>query len=112
MKGHATSYDPNGEGKTVIRWVLTFDDGPDWRELAMAQQGRNTYETRTEAEQAMALWAVGPDGLSRIFNPSTMATLKVSPWECWVGHHDPVSTCAPMKTIEAWARHIGDRDPK
>lgn len=75
---------------TVKRFVITHVGKYDLRCLTFAKQGRNTYETRAEAQALLDLYKK-PGGLERVLTPAQMATLEVREVDCYPGHFDPVS---------------------
>jgi hypothetical protein len=81
----------------VIRYAVTHEGQGGERVIAHAAQGRFTYDTAEEA----AAWIVsalkinGPAGLARVYN----LPLRVGAFECYPGHHDPVSVY-PLREIE------------
>jgi len=74
---------------TVKRFVITHVGKLGLRRLTFAQQGRNTYGTRREAEIDLEAFR-GPDGLPRVLTPDEVRTLDIREVDCYAGHHDPV----------------------
>lgn len=76
-----------GENSTVVRYAITHESGGR-RCLSLGRQGRWTYATKEEAEQALAGYRQ-PHGLPRVLNAQQVATLGVDAIECWASHFDP-----------------------
>lgn len=73
-----------------IRWVLTrLDAKSGYRTLIEPAQGRYTYATQKEAEEAMR---VLEPGLRAKILGDAADSLAVLPVECWPDHHDPKKT--------------------
>ena len=79
---------------SVVRYVITHvSDAGGLRVLTFSRQGRDTFDTQEQAEEAM-----------RVFEPGLRArslgdradTLEVRPVECW-HHHDPKTSIFPDK---------------
>jgi len=73
--------------QSVIRYVVTHAGNNGLRTLAHAAQGRYTFATREEAEQAMRdmLQNNSRGALEAVFT----LPLEVRACECWPGHFDP-----------------------
>jgi len=71
---------------TVVRFVVTNVGRDGLRTLTFAAQGRETYATREEAEEAMRVFA--PQLREKVLGDRA-DTLEVRECECWAGHHDP-----------------------
>lgn len=74
----------------VKRFVITHVGKYKLRCLTFAQQGRNTYPTRDEAQDALDLYKQ-PGGLERVLKPAQLATLEVREVDCYPGHFDPAA---------------------
>jgi len=72
---------------SVTRFVVTHLDRNGYRTFAHHRQGRDTYETRAEAEkwiEAAHNWN-GLETLARFYG----LPLEVRACECYPGHFDP-----------------------
>ena len=74
--------------KTVTRYVVTHMGKDGLRTLAMAAQGRYTYETWSSA-QAMIDMIMESNNLDKL-NSVYGLPLEVRACECWPNHFDPV----------------------
>lgn len=73
----------------VKRWVITHvSDKDGLRTLTFACQGRYTFATYAEAQEAMVDW-IQPSGLMRVLTAREVASLEVREIDCWAGHFDP-----------------------
>jgi len=72
----------------VIRYVITHIGKDGFRVLADAQQGRNTYETREQAEHALAMRMQNNslDTLNSVYG----LPLEVRTCRCYPKHFDPM----------------------
>jgi hypothetical protein len=73
----------------VIRYVVTYVNADEQRTLASAAQGRNTHETRGEAQRRL-------DAMLENNSSTVLASVyganprfEVRPCPCWPGHFDP-----------------------
>jgi len=74
----------------VKRYVVTHESEKlGLRVLTFAAQGRWTYDTREEAEAALALFR--PSLREKVLGPAA-DTLEVREVDCYPGHHDPSRT--------------------
>ena len=74
----------------VFRWVITHVNKFGLRVLTFAQQGRETYTTKDEAEKALVL--LKPSLRAKVLGEYAN-TLRVKRVECWPEHYDPKRSC-------------------
>jgi hypothetical protein len=76
--------------ETTSRYVIThINESDGLRRLTLAQQGRETYVSRDQANHMLRTFLAS--GLPRVLTPGEMSTLEVRAVACYEGHHDPVA---------------------